>query len=170
MLRTRQFFRKQQEPPEDAAPEDAEASRLACSAVTRLARLKALRAQHALCQLPAAAGLVDSEIKQVTRGLHAGGREESQKANDKLRAYMDGVVAKEKDLLAKRQAAAGRQGAIVRKRAATKRTILRKKKAKAKSKAELKKTWMSFLWRFGPKNAARLGFQGSARAPLALSA
>ena len=133
------FFRKQQEPPADAAPEDAEASRLACSAVTRLARLKALRAQHALCQLPAAAGLVDSEIKQVSRGLQAGGREESQKANDKLRAYMDVVVAKEKELLAKRQAAAARQRVIVRKQAATNKTILRKKKAKAKAKAELKK-------------------------------
>ena len=131
------FFRKQQEPPADD-PAEAEASRLAVSAATRLARLKALRAQHALCHLPAAAGLVDTEIKQVSRGLRAGGREESQKANDKLSAYMDGVVAKEKELLGKRQAAATRQRAIVRQQGANRRAVLRKKKAAAKAKADLK--------------------------------
>ena len=57
-------------------------------------------------EVPAAAGLVDTQIKQVKRGLHAGGRAESQRATDKLRAYMDGAVGKEKQLLRKRQKAA----------------------------------------------------------------
>ena len=137
MLQTRQIFRKCEEPLADDATEGAEASRLAVSAVTRLARLKTLRAQHALCQLPAAAGLVDSEIKQLSRGIHAGGREESQLANEKLSGYMDGVVAKEKKLLAKRQAAATKKKGIVFKQAAQKRVALRKKKRAAKAKAEL---------------------------------
>ena len=133
------FFRKLEEPTEDATTEGAEASRLAVSAVTRLAQLKALRAQHAQCLVPAAAGLVDSEIKQVTRGIHAGGREESQMANEKLSAYMDGLVAREKKVLAKRRAAAARQRRIARKQAAYQRGVLRKKKQAAKAKAELKK-------------------------------
>ena len=132
------FFRKQEEPPSGDPAED-EASRLAVSAAARLARLKALRAQHALCNVPAALGLVDEEIKQVSRGLRTGGREESQKANDKLSAYMGGVVTKEKDLLGKRQRAAARQRAIARKQGAKQRKVLRKKKAAAKAKAELKK-------------------------------
>ena len=96
------FFRKRQGALADDAPEGAEASRLAVSAVTRLERLKALRAQHAGCQLPAAAGFVDQEIKQLSRGLRAGGRTESQIANEKLSAFVEGVVEKEKRLLRKR--------------------------------------------------------------------
>ena len=88
--------------------------------------------------MPAAAGLVDDEIKQLSRGLRAGGRTESQTANDKLAGYMDGVVEKEKRLLAKRQAAASRQRRIARKQAAKQRLVLRKKKRAAKAKAELK--------------------------------
>ena len=59
-------------------------------------------------------------------------------AQDKLSGYMGGVVAKEKQLLAKRQAAAARQRRSVRKQAAKQRVVLRKKKRAAKAKAELK--------------------------------
>ena len=134
------FFRGREEAPEDATTEGAEASRLAVSTATRLAQLKALRAQHhAHCLVPAAAWLVDSEIKQVARGIHAGGREESKMANEKLSAYMDRLVDKEKEVLAKRRAAAARQRRIARKQAAYQRGVLRKKKQAAKAKAELKK-------------------------------
>ena len=154
------FFRKREEPLEDATTEGAEASRLAVSAVTRLAQLKALRAQHAQCLVPAAAGLVDSEIKQLTRGIQAGGREESQMANEKLSAYMDGLVAREKEVLAKRRAAAARQKRIARKQADKQRGVLRKKKQAAKAKAELKKKIAALPVSFRADTCGRPGHPG----------
>ena len=131
------LFRTRQEALADDAPEGAEASRLALSAVTRLERLKDLRAQHAGCQLPAAAGLVDEEIKQLSRGLRAGGRTESQIANEKLSAFVEGVVEKEKRLLRKRRAGAAKQKRIARKQAAQRKKVLHQKKGQGKGQGRV---------------------------------
>ena len=119
--------------------EDAVALRLALSSAERLARLKALRAQHVDCALHAAATLVDREIKQVERSLHAAGSQEGRIVGQQLRAHMDSVMSKEKDLLRGRQAAARRRRAARAKLRCKKKRLARIKKVAAEKKAELKK-------------------------------
>ena len=119
--------------------EDAVALRLALSSAERLARLKALRAQHVGCALPAAATLVDREIKQVERSLHAAGSQEGRIVGQQLRAHMDSVMSKEMDLLRARQAASRRRRAARAKLASKKKRLARIKKVAAEKKAELKR-------------------------------
>ena len=119
--------------------EEAVALRIALSSAERLARLKALRAQHVACAVPAAATLVAREIKQVERSLHAGGSQEGRRVGHTLRAHMDAVMSKEKELLRARQAAARRRRAARAKQAAKKKRLARIKKIAAEGKAELKK-------------------------------
>ena len=119
--------------------EDAVALRLALSSAERLAQLKALRAQHVGCALPAAATLVDREIKQVERSLHAAGSQEGRIVGQQLRTHMDAVLSREMDLLRGRQAAARRRRAAKAKLAGKKRRLARIKKVAAAKQAELKK-------------------------------
>ena len=119
--------------------EDAVALRLALSSAERLAQLKALRAQHVQCAVPAAATLVDREIKQVERSLHAAGSQAGRLVGQKLRAHMEAVMSKERDLLKARQAASRRRRVAQAKAASKKRRLARVKRLEAEKKAQLKK-------------------------------
>ena len=61
-------------------------------AADRLAKLREFRATGVNLRVPAAVGLLDAEIKQTSRGLHAGGNAESQEAQATIRSLAEGVV------------------------------------------------------------------------------
>ena len=160
--------------------EDAVALRLALSSAERLARLKALRAQHVGCALPAAATLVDREIKQVERSLHAAGSQEGRIVGQQLRAHMDSVMSKEMDLLRARQAASRRRRAARAKLASKKKRLARIKKVAAEKKAELKRRLDDLPLNFNHQECGASGPPGKRirvqclerlklRAPLSLS-
>ena len=140
--------------------EDAVALRLALSSAERLARLKALRAQHVECAVPAAATLVDREIKQVERSLHAAGSQEGRIVGQQLRAHMDAVLGKEMDLLKARQAASRRRRAAQAKIASKKKRLARIKKVAAEKKAELKKRLDDLPVNFNEKECGEPGPPG----------
>ena len=154
------FFKKKEEAVPRADPAEAEASRLAVSAAARLAQLKVLRADHMKCRLPAAAGLVDQEIKQVSRGLHASGRAESQRATAKLREHMDSVVAQETKLLVKRQQRQRKLRRIALKQKVLEKRRQRNKKAAAKAKAKLAKKLAELPVTFSAADCSRAGDPG----------
>ena len=141
--------------------ETAVATRLALATADRLAQLKALRAQHAACAMPAAATLVDREIKQVSRSLHAGGREESRAAADKLRAHMDSVMSKELELLRCRQTKARKQRAAQAKAKAKQRKVEKVKKFAKKAKAALKKKLDDLPVRISAGDCNKVGRAGT---------
>ena len=120
-------------------PAAEEPLRLQLSVVQRLARLRELRASTVGCRVPAAVGLLDAEIRQLERGLHAGGGTESQEASIAVRALMDGVMAKEREEVRKRAKTSLLRRQIDRKRAAMRRKANAKAKAKAKAKVDLKR-------------------------------
>ena len=120
-------------------PEVAEPLRLQVSAAQRLARLHEIRAASVDVRMPAAVGLLDVEIKQVERGLHAGGSAERQDASGAIRAFMVGVVEKEQHLILARQKASRRTRKIADKVKVKRRKAKAKAKATAKAKKELKR-------------------------------
>ena len=108
------------------------------SSAARLARLRVLRAGALDLRVPASVGLLDAEIKQVDRGLHAGGHSESKEAQAIVRAFVAGSEEKELRLYRKRRYAAYRLRKVQR-RAKASASKLRARLAKAKKvKAELK--------------------------------
>ena len=140
--------------------EDAVALRMALSSAERLARLKELRAQHVGCALPAAATLVDREIKQVERSLHAAGSSEGRQVGDHLKAHMDSLMSSEMDLLRARQEAARRRRAAQARLAAKKRRLARIKKVADQKKAELKKRLDDLPIHFNHKECGAPGQPG----------
>ena len=120
-------------------PEVAEPLRLQVSAAQRLARLHEIRARTVGVRMPAAVGLLDAEIRQVERGLHAGGSAERQDASGAIRALMAGVVEKEQRLVLKRQKASHRMRKIATKLKAKRRKARAKAKATKLAKAEHKR-------------------------------
>ena len=134
--------------------------RLELAAARRLARLKELRASMVGVRVPASAGLLDSEIRQVTRGLHAGGVTERQEASATIRAMMEGVAAKEREEVAKRQKASRRLKGIAQKQKTMKRKGKLRAKAKARAKASLKKKLEQLPVTFTMADAGEKGAKG----------
>jgi len=90
-------------------PDDVDlAVKNSLSEAARLARLRVLRAGALDLRVPASVGLLDAEIKQVDRGLHAGGHSESKEAQAIVRAFVARSEEKELRLYRKRRDVASR--------------------------------------------------------------
>jgi hypothetical protein len=72
-------------------------------AVQRLQKLKRLRAQAVESAVPALMFHVDKEVRQLERGLRAGGQAEAQQVNEVLRRHMDQKFQEEAERVRKRQ-------------------------------------------------------------------
>ena len=134
--------------------------RLEISAAKRLARLRELRAASVDLKVPASVKLLDDEIRQVSRGLHAGGSSERQESSRVVRALMDAVVEKERLAIKKRQRQARKFKRVAVLQKAMERRARKRVKAKAKAKAALKKKLDALPIVFNIENTGAPGGQG----------
>jgi hypothetical protein len=104
-------------------------------AAQRLLKLKRLRAQAVESFVPGAVFHVDQEVRQLERGLRAGGQAEEHRVNEVLRRHMDQKLQEEAERMRERQ-----KEILLRKKntANVKAKIAKVKASKAKLLAEKK--------------------------------
>ena len=137
--------------------------RLEISAAKRLARLRELRAASVDLKVPASVKLLDDEIRQVSRGLHAGGSSERQESSRVVRALMDAVVEKERLAIKKRQRQAHKFKRVAVLQKAMERRAKKRVKTKAKAKAALKKKLDALPVVYNIENCGAPGGHGEKR-------
>lgn len=109
--------------------------RMAVHAADRLAKLREFRATGVNLRVPAAVGLLDAEIKQTSRGLHAGGNAESQEAQATIRSLAEGIMHKELAAVHEKQLASAKR----RREEGKRRQIVSAARAKAALAKEMRR-------------------------------
>ena len=113
--------------------------RAGLASAARLAQMKEARGNMLNCEVPGAVGILDQHIRQVTRGLHAGGKPEAQQQQYTIRSYMDKVQAELHALRDRKRAACRRKRRVAKRKRISRKLARHEQARKAALRKELKR-------------------------------